>query len=366
VSSLETKHKVAIIIAFLLGYWAINHHFSSQHKKKGASSFSRNPNGLFLFKQFFSGIKKMKVLGEPILNLAQLIEYDVYILVNPQSQFSSRENKILREYVQKGGHLILSFSQKKNKNQFSSLLPPYLRSLSTKDDEDFKNFKSLSLLQEEDENYFKQNRTYSFYSYFYFSGEGCPGKASCFVRTKDHFRGKVTLIAGLSPFSNSLISREDNISFIQNLLKDAKTVLIDDFRHFQTDKTFIDLLITPSFVVPLFMMVVMGLLYFVFGFNKLHLTDIKKPQSPKASSMNEFNTLFIDGVIQKGQGQVEVVKEQAQYLAKIYPDSKTELEQYYRRITISNCKKIAKELIQFHQSQLKGKHYHGKFNRKNR
>jgi hypothetical protein len=135
---------------------------------------------------------------------------------------------------------------------------------------------------------FATGKTYGFYSVVQFYPARCADLSlECFARIYPLERGKVLLTLGLPLFGNAMLRHAHNMDFTVALGHWAPRLLIDEYHHFFTQKTWTDLAWRVDVALPLGGMIAGLLLFFLFGHSHFHEQVQHLPISRSYHALNE-------------------------------------------------------------------------------
>ncbi len=222
----------------------------------------------------------------------------VILLLSPRVSPSQREAALFLQAVKDGSDLVMSFHNEEGYQAILRLIQkleinaPLLQ----KEDPKFVDRQSEEVTMIAKAWPWQTGETYHFYSRLIFDDITCTlDRFYCFVRTFKVGNGRVIVIAGVPPFSASLLNRGDNIKIAARLIDDRKELLIDEYHQLFSDRTLWDLLMQSYFSIPLGSLLIGLFLYYLFGGN-----PNPKAAAPRLSveSYHSFSRRLLTSTIQ--------------------------------------------------------------------
>lgn len=280
---------LAIVGFLVFSVWA-EHYGANAEKHRSVTVFGRSALGTSVFHQWLT---ETKAAPTRLAQKAVLTESDVgneaYAILSPRAPISKREAKQLEAFVRNGGKLILSSHNEATQRNLRYLATQLNVALPDEEVEGFTNAIAVTLSVTKDDALFRRGEKIAFYSAHQFGGRACAtDPLACYRQIHSLDKGTVLVLAGLPFFANGLIAQADNSAAALRLAAWGKGITFDEYHHFFSDRTWLDLLKNLSFSVPMFGMLLLMILYFVFGHAEFHQ---KRPPAEKlpANSMHDWN-----------------------------------------------------------------------------
>ncbi len=277
----------------------------------------------------------------------------ILFLLSPKKDLSSRYIEILSTFVERGGRLVLSFENNSSWLNIQPLLKKLQGPSKMTEDKQFKNAKLSIKSPKKNLSWLQTKENYAFYSRYWIEGEGCSkGSFSCYVRQWSHKKGEVTLMAGLPLFSNALLERKDNRQFAFRLIAEDAPLWFDEYHHFYSDHTFGQLLLKPSFGLPLLGMMICVWLFFILGHNRFSEAQTQQKKQPATASFHRLNENILEKRLEASGHYQNVLRLHQSFLEKIFPYAKNEIAALETHVAYGNHQqflKRAQALIQLHR-----------------
>lgn len=285
---------------------------------------------------------------QPILKTEELEQFDTLMIFSPSMAISTREAKKVKAYVEQGGRLILSFHDRRSWLNLRSILTYFELDRRVKNEATFQNQESLKIWPDQNIGSFEAGKKYQFYSRMIFDDAECKrDRFLCYVREAKVGEGRVELWSGLPPLNNALISKDANAQLAEALAKYAGKIGVDEYHHFFADKDFWDLLGLPEVWIPLAGMILMMMIYFIFGGN---LTDLNRHSDSSTGpriSYHDINQGVLEKAVSQLQNRRDALMEHREFLIRIYPRFRVAIDQKLGQVA-SPDKVITKK--QFHEA----------------
>jgi hypothetical protein len=205
---------------------------------------------------------------------------------------------------------------------------------------------------------FAQNESYSFYSRLRFQDDICfQNSADCYVRSGKSGSGDVTVFAGLPPFANGLIGREQNTALASRLALSSGRIAFDDYHLLATEKTLGDFLTDPGIVGPVLGLLIGIFLYFFFGGGEFEEEVARASTGQKVRSLHSLNREILRAVVGEKRSMQEACVKHAQFLERLMPRDREQIQKLLKGLVSSELSGIttAKRLVRFHQNWLKSR-----------
>lgn len=355
-----------VILGFAAWLWQMQtNQRAEQHR--AVTVYSRSNKSLSLFREWKETTpgQSVSINRKAFLFPQALAEFDAIMIASPRMHIQSKEAKNLADYVANGGRLVLSAHDRKTYENLSSVLYKLGIDAAIQDHEEFTNKQISAVTPPGKHPLFDPQRQYGFYSLIQFDcaceseASACaPQELDCFVHHKDFDRGQILLLLGLPLPANAMVERLDNIDFTLALGRWAPHLLIDEYHHFFTDKTFKDLVARLDFTLPLGGMIVGLVLFFLFGHSRFH----ERPFKPvRARAYHELNENIVRKYLQDPSLALEAVDQQRQFLQRLFPEQTEAVDHLYQngRQTVSRNPKalpqVLRDFVHFHREQLKSR-----------
>jgi hypothetical protein len=352
---METNRRliaVLILLALLLtGLFYFQQ--AEQNKKSGSSIYSQDAGSLSVFAKLLDrrGEGKLRIYRTAFLDNMQLDSTSTLMIFSPKFEISTREAKIVGDFVRAGGKLYLSAKDIADQENLSTIFHELKldAEIKTKPFPQYKKGEVVTF-----------DRT--FYSYYQF--DSCvPTSADCFHRVYPiggataavgQHSGEVHYFLGLMPLSNALLSYAGNQEFALQLAINSPTVIIDEYHHFFSDKRFYDFILDLSVSAPLIGIFLLLLLLFLLGYYPaLDQRLIERSQS-SALSFHQLNQGLVCSALSNiSPTDLSPTKIQLQFLERILGSEVAELA--LSNFSTKNYLQRGKEIILFHQKVLKNR-----------
>ncbi len=321
---------IAFFIILLVIFWLSLGSFVDEHNQMaGSTSFSSASSGVKTFRLLKEKIdaESVDLNKRPTFTDQILKGYDTLMILDPKRPISKLESKIILEFVEKGGQLILSFSSEKRYGNILPIVSSMGWSLNLVENEKYKNGTPEIIEPKELTDLWTPSQKFAVYSPYIVTNDACKyNRFYCFVYYKTIGAGRIFLFSGLPPFSNALLLHGDNSGFSIRLAKWTKKTLFDEYHHFFTEKTAKDLFVNPHFMVPAIAVFLGCLIYFLFAQSKL---DWMRQTSPRLTNDKSFHKLYsstISNIVKTENNLGSLVKLQAEYLKKQFPNESNRID----------------------------------------
>lgn len=300
---MSSKQRLIIIVSalsFVALYILSMNHQSETDKRQSTTTYSGEAIGLSQLHQAMSSQSPDHSLRleVPILKIDDLNGIETLAILSPLRPPSDREQDQITTFVEKGGRVLLGFHDEVTFTNLLSLADRLSIDWDYVSDSTFENQKTRKIVMEHDRFLFKKGETYHFYSALQFSHEDCQGPSmDCYVRISENQR--VVAFAGLPPFSNGLMGLGDNRHFTNRLVGWAGQLVFDEYHHNFYKMGFTDLLKLPLFFLPLTLMLLTALCFFLFGTSTrdVELAALRVPVPSR--SYHELNARVLESQLQK-------------------------------------------------------------------
>ncbi|MBF0107067.1 MAG: hypothetical protein HQM16_17290, partial [Deltaproteobacteria bacterium] len=202
-----------IIICLALLYVLLPVIADKQERLKTVTSFNKNAGGLSVLYHLLKGAndENKQLLMKPLISIDEINSAKSYALFSPLFPFTERQARLVREYVDAGGILLTSFHDEITFGAVNILLKEFETELKIKEDKDFKNRTPVVVTAEADDLLLRRGEAYLMYAAFVFDTEDCKDhNIHCTYKTFEHGNGNVFVFAGIPPFANILIDKQNN------------------------------------------------------------------------------------------------------------------------------------------------------------
>ena len=328
--------------------------FSAQRDKKNSvTALSSGSAGMSIFVELSKKFpeNKTQILKRPVLSSPLLQDKDLLMFLSPHSNVSEREAKIIKEFVDNGGTLLLSFHNRETEINLKEFYKAFKIEGESEEDSHFVDGQTTQIPSTQANVLSDSTSPVSFYSALTFSGCTNPS-FDCYEKEFVSGKGKVILISGLPPFSNALILRDENRKTAFSLIHAYHKIIIDEYRHFYSDKTVWDLFFEPAFSLPIFGLIAMALLFFLYGaigFEDL-LKGSEEPRFHRPSHV--FNERILSGLVQQTKAKADFIEGHALFLRNLFPHEQTMIDDVVRKSRSTQWLEGAKTLALLHKKIL--------------
>ncbi|EQC50665.1 DUF4350 domain-containing protein [Bacteriovorax sp. DB6_IX] len=257
-------------------------------------------------------------------------------LINSEYSLSFLEIEKVENFVKTGGHLILNLKGAEDLSKHYVLLKKFKIKLEVEENKSFKN-KKLETLESE-------GLKGTFYGLYNF--ENClVSKFHCYYYEKGLGKGKVTILLGISPFSNRLLQEEGNLDLLEYILGDAQVIGIDEYHHFFGAKDIYDMLAEPRLFLTVLAIFMIVIIFFTFSYVPKRLLIKEKPELFNGN-VHDLSLSLLQGSENDILNQ-DLIRKHRQYLAN----------EYHVDPEVLKSLKTIKEITDFHQKKLSEKGY---------
>ena len=323
--------------------------------------YSRHNKSLSLFREWKEAVhgQSVSMHHKAFLFPDVLSAFDGIMIASPRRPIAAKEAKVLAAYVRQGGRLLLS-AHDTGTYEHLQLLHDHLEiNGAVTPHRGFKPQQVAAVIPAAGTELFEAGKPYGFYSLIQFSESACePHSLDCFVRLIEVDQGKVLLILGLPLPANAMVSHLTNEDFTLAVGRWAPHLLIDEYHHFFTEKTWQDLLARAEFTIPLVGMIAGLVLFFLFGHSQFH----ERPVSGTLSrTYHELHENIVRKFLQDPVMAGEALDQQRQFLLRQFPqqaNAVNDLFQRARQQLRQNPRALAQllgEFVRFYQEQLRSR-----------
>ena len=328
---------------------------------RAVTVYSRHNQSLSLFREWKEAVHEQSVTihHKAFLFPDELSAFDGIMIASPRRPIAAREARVLATYVRRGGRLLLSAHDTRAYEHFQWLLDHLEIHGAIAPHLGFKPKRVAAVTPAAGTALFEAGKPYGFYSLIQFSDSACePHSLDCFVRIIEVEQGKVLLILGLPLPANAMVSHLSNVDFTLAVGRWAPHLLIDEYHHFFTEKTWQDLLAQAEFTIPLVGMIAGLVLFFLFGHSQFHERPVSRTLS---RTYHELNENIVRKFLRDPAMAGEALEQQRQFLLRQFPqqaNAVNDLAQRTGQQRRQNPKALARglgEFVRFHQEQLRSR-----------
>jgi hypothetical protein len=349
-----------LLVAFLAYMW-LSHVSSRANKLQTVTVYSRSNTSLSLFREWkeAAAAHTVAINIQAFLYPESLSEFDGIMIASPRLPISAKEASILAAYVRQGGRLIVSAHDASTYSSLSQVFRALGIHDAVQDNPAFQNKQVTVVVPRGTSEIFDPGKPYGFYSVIRFASDHCQENAlACFAQEVVIDQGKVLVTLGLPLPANAMIGRLHNVDFTLALGQWAPRLLIDEYHHFFTEKTWKDLLTRADFAVPLGGMLAGLVLFFLFGHSPFH----ERPLSiPTSRSYHALHMNIVGKFLRNPTMAGAALDKHRQFLQRLFPQHGKTIEQLYqhgRQHLSQNPGSLARVLgdfMRFHQEQLRSR-----------
>lgn len=378
-----------LIVAFVAFMW-LSRASHQDGQLQTVTVYSRNNKSLSLFREWKEAAhgQSATVNNKAFLFPEELSAFDGIMIASPRRVITDKEAKVLAAYVRRGGRLIVSAHDKDTYTNLHSLLQELDIHDTVKDDADFQNQQITAVSPPDGAEIFAPGKHYGFYSLIQFSTILCEDSArvhagrspppvytsqtqqtqphqaannlryavlDCFAQEITIDQGKILLTLGFPLPGNAMISHLNNLDFTLSLGHWAPRLLIDEYHHFFTQKTWKDLLARADVAVPLGGMMTGLVLFFLLGHSRFHERAL---QAPLSRAYHDLNENIVRKFLRDPTMAGEALDTQHQFLLRLFPEHVDELNARYQQAkqqisrNPSALSRVMGDFTRFHQEQL--------------
>jgi len=307
------------LILALVSSWATRKRVESTHVSVESSS----AYGLYTVQQFLfeDGKSSVEIWREPFLHPLTSPEGKQLLIVPPPiGRFSNVEVKHVSEFVSGGGAVWINAHEPEDLIRLGNLTQALELELQLEEDPHFKNYHVAEIAGSHFSPFFSEDETYMTYASYRWKNPECEmTEFQCIFHTATYGDGMIVVQSGLNLLSNSLISLSSNREVLFRLAEVFPSIAVDHYHQMAGTKTWLDLLLSPQFSLPL-----LGLLIMIYGFlifarspiqdqSLIHATPRKQ-----MSSLNFFESLFLTH-LKLPEFQKSSLRHYAKFLERKYP-----------------------------------------------
>lgn len=353
----------AVVLGFI-GYEYYSMHLHKKTKLQTVTSFSNKSHGSSVFHRYMERMNKgaLVVHKRAFFKVDDIKDYNVLHILSPSRAISLREAKIVEQYLEQGGKLIISAHDKYSYKNLGSLLREIGWGLKQVEDKNFINqeFKTVQTVAGQKLPLIAPDKKYVTYSSMIFHDLTCVDYSiDCYIRHKTVGDGEVIFILGLPMHSNVMINYGHNKDFFLALSNWGEKQALDEYHHFFGEKTFSDLFARANFILPVGGILVGMMAFFFFSFSKLH--EVRQIQSP-TRSYHELGEGVIRRFLKSPSYKTSSMLAYRDYLTNEFPRQKGRIQQAYQ-VAQGNMgspgEAWSDPLINLHQNLIKESGYRG-------
>ena len=272
--NLQRKLIIAACVLGTILYIVGTQYNLDQQRKDSVSAYSDNGKGVSLYGDLLKSLPygDLNIYRRPLLYYEDLGKVDALAILSPRTPISKKEAETVYQFLENGGKLILSAHDQDTALRLAPLLDKIAASSFTNVavDPEFENYKVRNLVSDIDDEVFRADETYSFYSQIYFSHRPtCADRKeiSCFYYSQEVGRGLVFYFLGLPILSNGLINNEFNRFFAYRMARLAPRLVIDEYHHHFPTKNLSEFATDWQYSLPLYGLFIGAILFFLFSRN---------------------------------------------------------------------------------------------------
>ena len=343
------------LFALLGGFVLLQVFAARQASSVQVSTVAPTGTGLSTFLSFAEQLYPSAVTAKrsAVFSSQELRSTGALLILSPEMEISTRESAIIKEFVEDGGLLLISFHNEVSWRALKNLRKELGSSLTTKPFEDFENYKVQRATAPPGIPLFEAGEIYSFYGAHVFDKSTCRGgNFSCFVEHLTIEKGDAIIVSGLPPLANGLLQGEGNQLLAANIIPAVGTIVIDEYRHFFSDKTLSDLLTKPSFIVPMLALLLGAIGFFIFGYSEpAHLRD-RSRQVEERPAFHDFSLHALRGLVAGEEGLRGVVELHQRALYTRFPLAANQIKAEMRAYATKPPLQLAAALLKKHRALL--------------
>ncbi len=340
--------QVFLVLALLLLYLASSSQVEKIEKQSAVTTFSQGPLGLSIFSELAEP-NQIKLQKRSLLSLEDFKGVSLFILTGPKRKVSDLEQDLLSKFIKAGGSAYFSFHTREQYAHLRDLFYTLKIKISPEDIENFENKKIKKVSNNQQLLLAQAAPDLAVYSKLALK-EDCSVKSNCYFKSKKFGKGKIIVQVGIPLIANGLIGQASNSKLADQFL-DYGSILVDEYRHFFSNRDIYDLLGTPQFLFPLIAFIIILGLYFLFGYRRP--SDSNRVNALAVLGPHQFSRELLAGLSVR-KDFFEVNKYLAETLEKWYPETQTEIKKI-RNETDLLGKITTNKIIKLHIEQLRKK-----------
>ena len=346
-----------LIVGFAVLLW-MQLFTQSANRGRAVTVYSRSSQSLSLLREWkdIAPDQDVAINKKAFLFPQDLQAFDGVMIASPRMPLQEKEAKTLADYVAQGGRLVLSAHDGGTHRHFHHLFEALDIQWAIRELEGFQNRQMTTVTVTDGDGLFEPQQRYGFYSLIQFNRDCATPVLDCFARRAEIGQGEVLLLLGLPLAANAMVDYGGNIDFTLALGHWAPRLLIDEYHHFFTDKTFADVFARLDFTLPLGGMIAGLVLFFCFGHSTFHERTLR-PVS--ARSYHELNENIVRKFLRDPNLARDAVAQQRQFLQRLFPEQREALNELHQRGEQSLNRnpralpQILDDFARFHREQLK-------------
>lgn len=315
---------VILILAATFLLFLANFSLTKKERFSTTTAYSSSATGLNLFFRLMSTARpnSVKLMKNGFFSTQDLQGFQTIAILSPEKPVSKREADIIGQFVRSGGKLLVSFHNSRSQKQLESLFSAINIDYSTTRRPEFKNRELTRASPAKDSQLFKHQESYAFYGYLGFAGANCSANTfDCFVRMAALEKGEVILIAGIPIISNALLTESHNANLAFRLIDWAGSLLIDEYHHHFSEKTFLSLLALPGFTIPVMGLIAGIILFFLFAHTEFRETSQLAKETSSIKSFHHMNERILLGVLDDKNVHRLTLQLQEENVIRMFPES---------------------------------------------
>ena len=326
--SLGPKTALALGFAALAAYAFSQSFLGSLDRRMSISTMTQSGRGLSLFQALTTTPPAHggRRLGTALLTPKALAGIDTLLVNSPLSALTKHEADVIARFVDGGGTLWLGFHDEESRQRLDAVVKAVDGDLPVGANKAFAAFTTEAVAAASPGGDplppLAAAETYAFYSPVVMDDALCArARLACFYRTWTHGAGRVVAVAGLPPLANAMLQRGDNGLLAARLAATGGTFGFDEYHHYFSDKSLADLLLEPTFTVPLVGLIAVILLFLAFGDDELRQDEREtaRPQAGAGRSYHELGAGVLAGVLTSPRRRGAALARQAGFLRRRYP-----------------------------------------------
>jgi len=326
-----------ILLVILFGgvyLWAREGTFQ-QERLSTITSFSDGSTGLSVFQEVSRKFASKPISRKlsPLLLESELAGKNGLAVFSPLLPPSPSESKLILKFVESGGTLVLGFHDRASWESIQPLLSRAPLRIRVHDDPSFENRATVLASPRTTENtdLLMPSEKYAFYSQLVYDRPLCEAPqssatstpaAECYFETIPFYKGRIVLMAGLPILANAMIWRADNRQVALRLAQTSAPLVIDEYHHFFTDKTWWGFLRKWRVSLPILVMIIGLLLQFAFGRSEsddLLEMSLDETERERAGSYHALHQDIVSHLIGSPSAVPAAISAHRDFLERMYP-----------------------------------------------
>jgi hypothetical protein len=352
-------------IVLTLLYFGAQQLVSNKVRYTTVTAFSRGGTGTSFFFDLMKAEPGSASLSQSVnLTAEELSGFTSVALFSPNTALSPLETTVIENFVREGRTLLVSAHNAEAFATVGPLLKQLHFGLSIKDNPAYVHSEPQTTRVSADSRWFKRQETYAVYSPIIFDDADCVrSDLECFVRVQPFGKGDIIVMLGLPLVNNLLITQKDNRQFAFRVGHALTPMLIDEYHHFFSDKTFWDMMKEPAFGLTMVGVFAIVLLFYIFAYTKFHETSLAPPPTINPGSYHDLGKSLVEQLLNDSRTFPTVLKNHEGFLRQAGRRDRHLLEQeladraidYSQAMTKEHLLKNAKVLITVHYEWLRKK-----------